>query len=52
MPILLESYDNLINSLSATVEGARDQGVPRLTTPAPGDVSSDAEDARKLIYGR
>jgi len=52
MPVLLESYDNLINSLSATVEGAQDQGVPRLTTPAPGSASSDAEDARKLIYGR
>ena len=51
MPVLLKSYENLINSLSATVEGARDQGVPRLTTPAPGSVSSDAEDARKLIYG-
>ena len=50
--VLLESYDNLINSLAATVEGARDQGVPRLTTPAPSSVSSDAEDARKLIYGR
>ena len=35
MPVLLESYDNLINSLAATVEGARDQGVPRLTTPPP-----------------
>jgi hypothetical protein len=54
MPILLESYDNLINSLSATVEGARDQGVPRLTRrrQRTGGLSSDAEDARKLIYGR
>ena len=51
-PVLLQSYDNLIDSLAPSVEGETDQGVPRLTTPAPGNVSSDAEDARKLIYGR
>jgi hypothetical protein len=52
MPVLLESYENLINSLGESVEGDRDPGVPRLTTPTPGAVSTDAEDARKLIYGR
>lgn len=51
-PVLLQSYDNLIDSLAPSVEGVTDQGVPRLTTPAPGSASSDAEDARKLIYGR
>ena len=51
-PVLLQSYDNLIDSLAPSVEGVTDQGVPRLITPAPGSVSSDAEDARKLIYGR
>ena len=49
MPVLLESYDNLINSLSGSVEGARDQRVPKLTTP--GRVSEDAEDFQKILQG-
>ena len=49
MPVLLESYDNLINSLSGSVEGARDQRVPKLT--APGRVSEDAEDFQKILQG-
>lgn len=50
-PVLLQSYDNLIDSLTPSVEGTSDPGVPRLTTPTPGAVSTDAEDARKIIYG-
>ncbi len=50
-PVLLQSYDNLIDSLTPSVEGLSDSGVPRLTTPTPGAVSTDAEDARKIIYG-
>ena len=54
MPVLLESYDNLINSLSATVEGARDRGVPRLTREAttPGQMSDDAQDFQNILQGK
>ena len=54
MPVLLESYDNLINSLSATVEGARDRGVPRLPREAttPGQMSDDAQDFQNILQGR